>query len=287
MEDLTKQQIILVTLLVSFVTSIATGIVTVALMQQVPPAVTQTINRVVEHTIERVVQSPSQSTSVVTKETVVEKEDDQVIAAIEKNAPSLVRVLRDVGNGQTEFLALGLVLTKDGIIALDKNMVSSEGHYVANFSDDKIYALTATSSPEGSIVLYKVSLPDKVSASFTPSTLGNSDQLKLGQALVFLGGKTSNAVETGIISNLKIEAPKSEQATTTEVASVKKVIEIITSIHPPENVSGGLFMNLSTEIVGFRILRDDRFVVLPSNVIAAILQSYVSPKAPGAAAQTP
>ena len=36
MENLTKPQIILLTLLVSFVTSIATGIVTVALMNQAP-----------------------------------------------------------------------------------------------------------------------------------------------------------------------------------------------------------------------------------------------------------
>ena len=81
MEGLTKQQIVLVALLISFVTSIATGIVTVALMDQAPPGVTQTINRVVERTIEKVVPTPSQnqSAAVVTKETIVVKEDDLVV----------------------------------------------------------------------------------------------------------------------------------------------------------------------------------------------------------------
>ncbi len=53
-EDLNKNQIILLTLLVSFVTSIATGIVTVTLIDQAPAPVAQTINQIVERTIERV-----------------------------------------------------------------------------------------------------------------------------------------------------------------------------------------------------------------------------------------
>ena len=48
MEELSKSQIILLTLLVSFVTSIATGIVTVSLMNQAPPAIAQTVNRIIE-----------------------------------------------------------------------------------------------------------------------------------------------------------------------------------------------------------------------------------------------
>ena len=57
MEQLTKQQIVLVTLLVGFVTSITTGIVTVSLMNQSPKGVSQTITQVVERTIERVASS--------------------------------------------------------------------------------------------------------------------------------------------------------------------------------------------------------------------------------------
>ena len=86
MENLTKHQLILVALLISFVTSIATGIVTVSLMDQAPKGVTQTINRVVERTVERVVTEPPKKGGAVVKETIVVKEEDKIIEAIEKNA---------------------------------------------------------------------------------------------------------------------------------------------------------------------------------------------------------
>jgi uncharacterized membrane-anchored protein YitT (DUF2179 family) len=54
MEDLNKNQIVLLTLLVSFVTSIATGIMTTSLLQVAPVEVTRNINRIVEKTIETV-----------------------------------------------------------------------------------------------------------------------------------------------------------------------------------------------------------------------------------------
>src|SRR3989338_8034713 len=103
MEQLTKQQIVLVTLLVSFVTSIATGIVTVALMDQAPPGVTQTINRVVERTIEKVVPAPTQQTaSVITKETIVVKEDALVVEAVAKNTKSVVSIIAVSGEGESK-----------------------------------------------------------------------------------------------------------------------------------------------------------------------------------------
>ena len=118
MEHLTKQQLILVALLVSFMTSIATGVVTVSLMEQVPDPVAQTINRIVERTIETVVQAPEtpQAAAVVTtKETIVVKEDDRVMEAVEKNSPHIVRIKASEAENARN-IALGFLVGGEGLV---------------------------------------------------------------------------------------------------------------------------------------------------------------------------
>src|SRR3954462_9706866 len=98
MEDLTKHQTILLVLLVSFVTSIATGIMTVSLLSQAPVEITRNINSIVEKTIETITPAtvstskPSGKDTTSTVTTVVVKEDDLIVASIDKNAKSIVRI---------------------------------------------------------------------------------------------------------------------------------------------------------------------------------------------------
>ena len=85
-EQLSKSQIILLTLLVSFVTSIATGIVTVSLMGQAPPSIAQSVNRIVERTVEKVIPAGQTASTVITREkTVVVKESDLISEAVERS----------------------------------------------------------------------------------------------------------------------------------------------------------------------------------------------------------
>jgi hypothetical protein len=92
LEQLTKHQIVLLTLLVSFVTSIATGIVTVSLMGQAPPEVTKVVNQIVEHTVEKVIPSTQGASVASTEKTVVVKDDDLAAQSIAKVQKSMIRI---------------------------------------------------------------------------------------------------------------------------------------------------------------------------------------------------
>ena len=138
LEKLNKTQIILLVLFVSFVTSIATGIVTVTLMDQAPPAVTQTINRVVERTVEKVVPAKSQGASTV--KTVIVKEESLVADLVEKNTNNVVEIFTAknmVSNEDTDIeleiggpVALGFVISSDGMIVADSGLISNKGKYI-------------------------------------------------------------------------------------------------------------------------------------------------------------
>src|SRR3989338_1462054 len=136
MEELSKSQIVLLTLLVSFVTSIATGIVTVSLMDQAPPAIAQTVNRIIERTVEKVVPSPAgQSAAVVTTEkTIIVKESDLIVQAVEKITPSLVRVYTSSEKDPT-FLGLGIVIDAEGSVIADSTMLRGWSEVSVIFSD--------------------------------------------------------------------------------------------------------------------------------------------------------
>src|SRR3989338_2035952 len=136
MEELSKSQIVLLTLLVSFVTSIATGIVTVSLMDQAPPAIAQTVNRIIERTVEKVVPSPAgQSAAVVTTEkTIVVKESDLIVQAVEKITPSLVRMYT-VSEKDPLFLGLGVIIDAEGSVIVDSTVLGCLSDVALSFSD--------------------------------------------------------------------------------------------------------------------------------------------------------
>jgi hypothetical protein len=96
LEELTKSQIVLLTLLISFVTSMATGIVTVSLAEQGVSPVTNTVNKIVERTKEIVVKVEDPSSPVIIEKEVVVQEQDLVASAIAKNKNTAVAIYKSV-----------------------------------------------------------------------------------------------------------------------------------------------------------------------------------------------
>lgn len=290
-EKLTKQQIILVTLLVSFVTSIATGIVTVALMDQAPAGVTQTINRVVERTIEKVATPPTSgnSAAVVTRETVVVKEDDQIVSSVDKNKLSVVRIYTDtIDPAQRIFVDLGTIISKDGLIATGDVFADPQGKYLVTVDGSTFYHVSVLPKANKNLFYFlKVIQEGKNPVSFVPVTLSNSDSLKLGQTVIAWGGNLQNTVSTGIVSSL-INNPNqasttasttlamtidNNQATSTatSTAQITQNIIGINTNNATDSLPGSPLLNLYGEAVGIRISSNvtDQYTFLPVNELKA------------------
>lgn len=274
-EKLTKQQIVLVTLLVSFVTSIATGIVTVALMDQAPAGVTQTINRVVERTIEKVVTPPTSgnAAAVITRETVVVKEDDKIVESVDKNKQSIARIYTDTRDPSNRvFVGLGTIISKDGLIATGDTFADEYGKYLISIDGSNFFKVKVLPRKEGGQFYFLRVAQDPTLATtvFTPVTLSNSDNLKLGQTVISWGGDVRNAVSTGIISSLVDMTGKSTEATTTSATSTlpaKEIVGIMTNINLTDSLAGGPLLNLYGEVVGIRVSPtvSDKYTFLPVN----------------------
>mgnify|MGYP001612688869 FL=1 len=193
MEHLTKQQIILLAILVSFVSSIATGIVTVSLLGQSSPAVTQTINRVVEKTIQTV--SPGATT---TRETIVVREDEAVTNAIARAEKAIVRIY-DAGN----YVGLGVILSNSGKVAAYTDMVHNIGLSAKLDGGNAVPLSFISRDHQTGVSLFQAeqSADPKNARVYIGAALADSSASKLGQSVVLIGGREETTVTTGIISS--------------------------------------------------------------------------------------
>lgn len=252
MEDLNKQQIILLTLLISFVTSIATGIMTTSLLQEAPVEITRNINRIVEKTIETV--TPAVTTSQTkTKETttVIVKEEDSVVDSINKNINSIVRIKeKNTILGINDFYGIGLVISKDGTILANRKTISRDSTYTALMADNKEFTLTPVGVDKNTnIILFKAQTPDKSPYVFTPAVFADTEP-KLGQTLIGIGGDETNSVSVGRASLLLTKD------LTVGTTTTKYLNGISADISLKEIVQGSPLLNLSGDVVGFNVSSD-------------------------------
>ncbi len=259
MEDLTKHQLILIVLLITFVTSIATGIITFTLLSEAPVEVTQNINRVVEKTIERVVTEPGKPEKITT--TVVVNEEDRVLEAISKNEKSIVRLKATGADGSEVFSGLGVVISADGMIVADIRSQNAASNFKISFYDGKIYSSGKVYIDNGNNLLFiETALPKNETPvyTFSPAKFGDSDGLKIGQTLIAVSGRESNAVSIGRIYQLAFGDDK------------KSVTNIISDLKISSTHAGSPAINLSGEIIGFEAPNtglDTEYSYIPINIV--------------------
>lgn len=204
MEHLTKAQIVLLTLFVSFVSSMATGIVVVTLMQQAPEPILQSITNVVERTIEKVtptfIEKPGKQ--------IIVKDEDLMVAAIERNAKSIVALSVAGEDGEMHGAGIGTIVSKDGLVVTDRGNFG--GGVLMAKVDGVSYALEVVLDEKsgtlglGRLTPVKPLATSTPAATFIPVTLGDASTLKVGQTAIVLGGRDGKTIATGLISNLDV-----------------------------------------------------------------------------------
>lgn len=214
LEQLTKHQILLLTLLVSFVTSIATGIVTVSLMDQAPEGVTRVINQIVERTVETVTPAGQSASVVTTEKTVVVKQDElvpQSIAAVQKS------VIRIVQEGGTELVARGVIVGADGLGVTDRAALEAAGtnNLEAILPSGERVPLKVHREGSSATIFVQVG----TTTGFTPAKLADASKLTLGQTVLRISGATSDTIGEGVIAALPPVQGGQQQVLEASVAS--------------------------------------------------------------------
>ena len=270
LDNLNKHQVILLALLVSFVASAATGIVTVSLMNQAPPPVTQTIERVIQTTVEKAV--PSANGAAVAEETIIVKEDTATIAAISKASQSIVRVYSSDPSGTQRFAGFGVVATtsnSNNVYVVGNIFTTDQVSFEAHLSLGNIVTLSKISTdPSSGLSIFSApqSSDPKQKKVYTGGTFANSDGVNLGQTVISIGGENNPFISTGIISSLST-------VTSSATSSVETVTNIRANISDEDLLSNAILVDLSGNIVGFKIGSSEAEGFLPSsNAVALVNQ---------------
>jgi len=202
-EELTKSQIFLLTVLTSFVTSMATGIITVALMDQAPTTITQSVSRVIQASVRE--PAPDKNSQPVAAAVAVplqtppaapEKEPN-LSEIVQRTLPSIVR-LYDAGASGT-FTGLGIVLDAEGTIVADAEALGGRQSVNAILADGTTLKIFAFARDEK----HSLAFLDGVSASSTqpryiPAAL-RTEESAIGQTIVGIFGKQSFRIASGLV----------------------------------------------------------------------------------------
>ncbi|GAA11653.1 putative S1 family peptidase [Gordonia alkanivorans NBRC 16433] len=162
--------------------------------------------------------------------------------------PSVVSI--EVASGGALGSGSGVVLTEDGVIMTNNHVVSAGGNGPAarvavNFSDgSRAQARVLGADPISDIAVIKVDRND-----LTPVTVGNSNNLAVGQDVIAIGSPLGLAgtVTTGIISALNRPVLTSRDPGT-NTTSVIDAIQTDAAINPGN--SGGALVNARGALVG-------------------------------------
>lgn len=142
----------------------------------------------------------------------------------------------------------GFIYDQNGHIVTNNHVIEGAKRIVVTFSDgSEAAAEPVGADPSSDLAVIKVNVDASL---LVPVSLGDSDQLKVGQVVVAIGNPfgLQNSMTTGIVSGLGRMLPTGAAAPSGGRYSIPDMIQTDAAINPGN--SGGPLLNLNGEVVG-------------------------------------
>ncbi|HEY7970967.1 MAG TPA: trypsin-like peptidase domain-containing protein [Candidatus Limnocylindrales bacterium] len=150
------------------------------------------------------------------------------------------------GGGTATGIGTGIVLTSDGYVLTNRHVVEGSQSLKATLADGSEYpASVVTTSDTQDLALVKVD-----ATGLKPATIGNSDEIKVGQTAIAIGSPLGTFTETvtrGIVSALDRSIQVQDEQTGQPV-TLSGLIQTDAAINPGN--SGGPLLNAAGQVVG-------------------------------------
>ena len=181
----------------------------------------------------------------------------------------------------------GIIVAEDDTnlyIVTNNHVVADATSLTVSFVDDQAASATikGTDASSDLAVIYvaKSDLSAETLASIKVATLGDSDELKVGESAIAIGNALGygQSVTTGVISALNREVTTSDSSTGTSVTN--ELIQTDAAINPGN--SGGALLNMNGEVIGINSVKySDTSVegmgyAIPINTASPIINELIT-----------
>ncbi|NIT04428.1 trypsin-like serine protease [Candidatus Saccharibacteria bacterium] len=219
---------------------------------------------------------------IVTVQKIV-TEEEAVISVVDTASPAVVSVVAEQTiltpffgvQTDKQGIGTGFVIRENGIILTNRHVVSE--------SDTKYFVVTGDGTEYEVKEIHLDTAYDlailKIDASGLPTiTLGDSDQLKVGQTVVAIGnalGRFSNTVTRGVVSGIG-RGITAGSALGGQTEQLEDVIQTDAAINPGN--SGGPLLNLSAQVVGINVAvaaeAENIGFAIPVNLATPVVEQF-------------
>jgi len=192
---------------------------------------------------EETIVNPQPTTYLIPEEILLQ---DALVALYEAVSPGVVsiQVYSQTGSG----VGSGFVIDKAGHIVTNYHVVQGASEVEVHFQSGlKVYGDVIGEDLDSDLAVIKVDVdPEKLQ----PLTLGDSDQVRVGQTVIAIGNPfgLSGTMTTGIVSARGRTLESIRQTETGTFFSAGDLIQTDANINPGN--SGGPLLNLNGEVIG-------------------------------------